>query len=251
MNRWISCTDPLISQHHLRHESRRGLPPCIARRNQQALKHLGLAHCAARRQQQRGPKEFDDLLQESRVGLIRGVDRFDPQRRVKPSSYLLSRATGQILHYRRDRSRMIRIPWRLRDLYAAGMKIQRERKQNQQPSLSDQELADALLVRPERWAKAVRSHGVSQVVDLSASPLEPTHACDVDEHLDWLKSVLHQVDGLAGTVLKGHLIEGQSLKDLAQVLNCSRTTLRLHLDEGLRLLKQWAQRDGLIPIQSS
>ena len=179
------------------------------------------------------------------------MDRLDPQRRVKPSSYLLSRATGQILHYRRDRARMIRIPWRLRDLYAAGMKIQREREQNQQPSLSDQELADALLVRPERWAKAVRSHGVSQVVDLSASPLEPTHACEVDEHLDWLKSVLHQVDGLAGTVLKGHLIEGQSLKDLAQVLNCSRSTLRLHLDEGLRLLQQWAQRDGLIPIQSS
>ena len=97
----------------------------------------------------------------------------------------------------------------------------------------------------------MRSHGVSQVVDLSASPLEPTHACEVDEHLDWLKSVLHQVDGLAGTVLKGHLIEGQSLKDLAQVLNCSRSTLRLHLDEGIRLLRQWAQRDGLIPIQSS
>ena len=241
----------MISQRHLHQESRRGLPPCIARRNQQALKHLGLAHCAARRQQQRGPEEFDDLLQESRVGLIRGLERFDQQRGLRPSSYLLSRATGQILHYRRDRSRTIRIPWRLRDLYAAGMKIQREREQNRQPLLSDQELADALSVHPERWAAAVLSHGASQVVDLSATPVEPTQNCEIDEHLDWLKSVLHQVDGLAGTVLKAHLIEGQSLKDLAQVLNCSRSTLRLHLDEGLRLLQQWAQRDGLIPIQSS
>ena len=131
------------------------------------------------------------------------------------------------------------------------MKIQREREQNQQPSLSDQELADALSVRPERWAEAVKSLGVSHVVDLSASPLEPTEACDVDEYLDWLKSVLHQVDGLAGTVLQAHLIEGQSLKDLAQALNCSRSSLRLHLDEGLRLLRQWAKRDGLIPIQTS
>ena len=107
------------------------------------------------------------------------------------------------------------------------------------------------MVRPERWAKAVRSHGVSQVVDLSASPLEPTHACEVDEHLDWLKSVLHQVDGLDGTVLQAHLIEGQSLKDLAQALNCSRSSLRLHLHAGLRLIRQWAQCDGLIPIQTS
>ena len=115
MNRWISCTDPLISKRHLRQEGRRSLPPCIQQRNQQVLEHLGLAHCAARRQQQRGPEEFDDLLQESRVGLIRGMDRFDPQRGLRHSSYLLSRATGQILHYRRDRSRTIRIPWRLRE----------------------------------------------------------------------------------------------------------------------------------------
>ena len=85
----------MISQRHLHQESRRALPPCIARRNQQALKHLGLAHCSARRQQQRGPEEFDDLLQESRVGLIRGLERFDQQRGLRPSSYLLSRATAK------------------------------------------------------------------------------------------------------------------------------------------------------------
>lgn len=67
----------------------------------------------------------------------------------------------------------------------------------------------------------------------------------------WLKSVLHQVDGLAGTVLQAHLIEGQTLKDLAQGMNCSRSSLRLHLHEGVKLLQQWAQRDGLMPIQTS
>ena len=142
----------------MRHESRRGLPPCISRRNQQALKHLGLAHCAARRQHQRGPEEFDDLLQESRVGLIRGLERFDRQRGVQPSSYLLSRATGPILHHRCDRSRTIRLPWRLRDLYATRVSIQREREQNQQPSLGDKELAAKLCEtgtlrrrRAEQW----------------------------------------------------------------------------------------------------
>ena len=223
----------------------------MARRNQQALKHLYLAHCAARRQQQRGPEEFDDLLQESRVGLIRGLERFDRQRGLHPSSYLLLRATGQILHYRRDRSRTIQIPRRLRDLYAAGMKIQREREQSLQSSLCDQELADALSVHPERWAAAVLSHGASQVVDLSTSPMESTQACEVDEHLDWLKCVFHKVDGLAGTVLEAHLIEGQTFKDLAQAMNCSLSSLSLHLHEGLQLLRQWAQRDGLMPIQTS
>ena len=228
------------SQLNLRQESSRSLPPCIARRNQQALKHLGLAHCAARRQQQRGPEEFDDLLQESRVGLIRGIDRLDSQRGLSPSSYLLSRTTGQILHYRRDRARTIRVPWRLRDLYAAGMKIQREREQNRQALLSDRDLAGELSVRPERWAAAVQSHGASQVIDLTASHEEPASSCAEDEHLDCLKGVL-----------QAHLIEGQTLKDLAQAMNCSRSSLRLHIDEGLQLLRKWAQRDSLIPNQIS
>ncbi len=163
----------MISQGHLRQESRRSLPPCIARRNRQALKHLGLAQCAARLQQQS------------------------------------------------------------------------EREQIRQALLSDLELADELSVRSERWATAVQSHGASQVIDLSASSVEPTQACEVDEHLGWLKSVLHQVDGMAGTVLQVHLIQGQTIKDLAQVMRCSRSALRLHLHEGVELLQQLAQRDGL------
>lgn len=59
------------------------------------------------------------------------------------------------------------------------------------------------------------------------------------------------MDGLTGTVLKAHLIEGQTLKDLAQAMNCNRSSLRVHLHEGLQLLRQWAQRDGLMPIQTS
>ena len=59
------------------------------------------------------------------------------------------------------------------------------------------------------------------------------------------------MDGLTGTVLKAHMIEGQTLKDLAQAMNYSRSSLRVHLHEGLQLLRQWAQRDGLMPIQTS
>ena len=97
----------------------------------------------------------------------------------------------------------------------------------------------------------MQSHGVSQVLDLSASPGEPASSCAEDEHLDWLKSVLHQMEGMPGKVVKAHLIEGQSMQNLAKALNCSRSSLRLHLHEGVALLRQWAQRDGLMPIQTN
>ena len=56
---------------------------------------------------------------------------------------------------------------------------------------------------------------------------------------------------MPGMVLQGHLIEGQSIKKLAQALNCNRSSLRLHLHEDLELLRQWAQRDGVVPVQTS
>jgi RNA polymerase sigma-B factor len=65
-----------------------------------------LAHCDEKRQQQRGPEEYDDLLQEARLGLIQGMDNWKRSRGFRPSSYLISRANGQFLHYWRDRSRI-------------------------------------------------------------------------------------------------------------------------------------------------
>ena len=131
------------------------------------------------------------------------------------------------------------------------MKIQREREQNQQIALSDLELAGALSVRPERWADAVEAHGASHVLDLSASPVDPIQPCEEDEQLNWLKSVMHQLEGMPSKVVQAHLIERKSIKDLAEKWKCSRASLRLHLNEGLGLLRQWAQRDGLMPVQTS
>ena len=79
----------------------------------------------------------------------------------------------------------------------------------------------------------------------------PASSCAEDEHLDWLRSVPHQVEGKAGIVLQADLIEGQNLKELAQALNWNRSSLRLYLNEGLGLLLQWAHRDGLMSILTS
>ena len=66
----------------------------------------------------------------------------------------MSRANGQVLHYRRDRSRMVRIPWRLHDLYVSGQRLQQQRTQNGLPPLSDRSIAVRLKVSPQRWLDA-------------------------------------------------------------------------------------------------
>ena len=112
------------------------MPDAVRHRNQQILQHLGLAHLVAKRQQQQGPEDFDDLLQEARLGLIAGVERFDASRGLKPSSYLISRANGQVMHYRRDRAAMLRIPWRLRDLAVRAGRLSQRLQQEEAFMLS-------------------------------------------------------------------------------------------------------------------
>ena len=80
----------MVFNAHQRHEGRRCLLNVTRDRNQLVLKHMGLAHCVAPRQQQREPEEHDDLLQEARLGLIQGMDNWNPSRGFRPSSYLIS-----------------------------------------------------------------------------------------------------------------------------------------------------------------
>ena len=98
-----------LTQRRLRREWRRPVSEAIRERNAQVLHHLGLAHLAAQRQRGRGRGEYEDLLQEAHLGLIRAAERFDSSKGCKISSYVVPLATGQIRHYRRDREQCLRL----------------------------------------------------------------------------------------------------------------------------------------------
>ena len=84
----------------------------MRQRNIAVLNHLGIAGMIATRQNLRCPEEKDDLEQEARIGVIRGCERFDPQRGVKTSTFLSTAANTQVLHFRRDRASTIGVPFR-------------------------------------------------------------------------------------------------------------------------------------------
>ncbi len=82
-----------------------------------ALVHLHLPlvdHCA-RRFRNRG-EPFDDLLQVGTIGLLKSIDRFDPERGVEFSTYATPTIIGEIKRYFRDKGWAIRVPRRLQEL---------------------------------------------------------------------------------------------------------------------------------------
>ena len=234
----------------LRYERKRPMPASIRQRNDLALQHLGLAGFVASRLQRQGLDDLDDLMQEARIGLLRGAERFNRQLGLKPSTYLTSCARGQVLHYRRDRAAMVRIPWRLRNLYVAGMKLQRAMEQGHQPPLSDGELAHHLNVSVQRWQEACRCHRLMRTGELPDNDTLQGSSQPKDPQRTWLLQALQRLQQNDRELLERHLLEGHSLKRLANddAMTCRQLGRRIkHLVEEL---KQWAHQDGLLTLKA-
>ena len=82
-----------------------------ALRNQLVEANLGIAAAVARKFVGRGV-DFDDLYQVASFALLKAIERYEPDRGVKLTSFVVPSMIGEIKNYFRDRSRSIRLPRR-------------------------------------------------------------------------------------------------------------------------------------------
>src|SRR3954470_17424417 len=75
---------------------------------------LPLARHLAHRYSGRG-EPTDDLVQTATVGLIKAVDKFDPDRGVDFAGYAIPTIIGEIKRHFRDRTWSVRVPRRLQE----------------------------------------------------------------------------------------------------------------------------------------
>ena len=86
-----------------------------ALRNRLVEEHIGFADFLARRFANRG-EPIDDLRQVALVGLVKAVERFDPERGVTFTSFAVPTITGEIKRHFRDRTWSVRVPRNLQEL---------------------------------------------------------------------------------------------------------------------------------------
>lgn len=89
-----------------------GSPEKAELRNRLVRMHLPLVEHLARRFRNRG-EPLDDLTQVATIGLIKSVDRFDPDRGVEFSTYATPTVVGEIKRHFRDKGWAVRVPRRL------------------------------------------------------------------------------------------------------------------------------------------
>ncbi|MGZ8649758.1 MAG: SigB/SigF/SigG family RNA polymerase sigma factor [Solirubrobacteraceae bacterium] len=83
---------------------------------------LPLARQLARRYQ-RGGEPLDDLVQVASLGLLKAIDRFDPDRPTAFSSFAVPTILGELKRHFRDKGWSVRVP---RDLQELAVRVERE-----------------------------------------------------------------------------------------------------------------------------
>ncbi|WP_190033565.1 RNA polymerase sigma factor SigF [Streptomyces fructofermentans] len=146
-------------------EMKDGSPEYAELRNQLVRMHLPLVEHLARRFRNRG-EPLDDLTQVATIGLIKSVDRFDPERGVEFSTYATPTVVGEIKRHFRDKGWAVRVPRRLQELRLALTTATAELSQQHGRSPTVHELAEKLAISEEEVLEGLESANAYSTLSL-------------------------------------------------------------------------------------
>ena len=129
--------------------------------------HLGLAEYLARRFSNRG-EPLDDLTQVASVGLLKAVDRFDPDRGLEFSTYATPTIVGELKRHFRDKGWAVRVPRRVQELHLRLGSVVSTLSQELGRSPTIPEIAASAKVSEEEVVEAIEAGHAYRFTSLDA-----------------------------------------------------------------------------------
>ncbi len=238
---------PLDAEVLLREYARTGNPTI---RDRVVESNLYIASIVAKRFSGRGV-DYDDLYQVASLSLFKSIDRYDPDRGVKFSSFVTPTMIGEVKNYFRDRSRLIRLPRRGGELIRT---VEKSRETllgtlGRQPTA--EELAQEAGARVEDVLEALEMRGAASPISLDAMPLEDDENAPLSTFLgtldtgyerfergDMLKRAMEGLDDRQRKIIRMRFFENKGQREVAQAIGISQMSISRAERKALSKLRQ-------------
>ena len=139
-----------------------------ALRNELVERHLGIAYHLAHRYRHRGVAD-EDLVQVATIGLLKSVERFDPERGSSFGAFATPTILGELRRYFRDATWALRVPRQLQERVLAVSRAVGPLTQQLGRSPSPKEIAREADLSEEEVLEALEADGA-----YGTSPLDST-----------------------------------------------------------------------------
>lgn len=139
------------------------------------MSHMNLVRFLANKFKNRG-EPLDDLMQVGYLGLLKAIDRFDPERGLEFTTFATPTILGEIKRHFRDKGWSVRVPRRLQELSAKVNQATDKLTNELQRSPKVEEIAEYLDVTVDEVLEAMESSSAYTSV-----PIEAPGASDSDD----------------------------------------------------------------------
>jgi RNA polymerase sigma-B factor len=222
-------------------------------RNELIEAHRSLASHLARRFTNRG-EPFDDLLQVAYLGMLKAVERFDPERGLEFSTFATATVEGELKRHFRDKTWSVRVPRRPQELHLRlGNAINDlSQRLHRPPQIS--ELAAELGVREDAVLEAMEVGGAYRSTSLDARPADNGDAMtlesrlgtadlgfDLAEHRVVLERLLEELPERERMIIRLRFFEDMTQTEIADEVGISQMHVSRLLSRTLMQLRERLQ----------
>ena len=224
--------------------------PSVTMRNKLVQLNAGLVRKVAHRISHQCAEPYEDLEQIGYFGLIRAIERFDPSQGCAFSSFAIPYIRGEMLHFLRDKSSIVKVPRRWQELYNEGEKLRKDLVVQLGRTPKDSEIAQALKVSVQEWRESQLAAQNRQPLSLDATVCHQQIDCPVslaetlpdsryqtfqylEEDRQQLQGAMNQLEEKTRAAIECVFLRELPRKEAAKRIGVSPMTVTRHLQKGI------------------
>lgn len=222
--------------------------PSIQLRNKLVKLHTGLVRKMAHQFSHQCTEPYEDLEQIGYFGLIRAIERFNPHQGYAFSSFAIPYIRGEILHFLRDRTGVVKIPRRWQELHNQGQKVRKDLALDLGRTPTDCEIAQELKVSLQEWLESKLAFQNRMVLSLDSTVVQhfdcqikladalpdqrSTSLQQQEEDRQQLEGAMNQLEEKTRKAVEFVFLKEFSRKEAAKRIGISPMTVTRYLQKG-------------------